>query len=287
MTNKFQDVINQATVLTDQTKTTLDTQFTPAPAGISLGRLVDYIEVGKQPRKAFKGESKDPAPQVYLTFELLSPKNIREVEIGGGKKKVADRITIAITLSLHEKAKFKKLFNKMRYGRDSITHMSQMLGDAFKITVVHNEVGEGENKKVYANITDSDGSFLIEAPYLRNEIEGTSQKANVEPAISDLRLFIWNVPTKATWDSIFIDGESTVKDDKGQEVKVSKNKFQNLIQSAVNFPGSPVESFLLGPDALPVDPNKLKSADTVVESTDSEVTPATSSADDIIAQLCI
>jgi hypothetical protein len=262
----FKALANRAAKRNDQTQTkTGGGDFTPPPAGTTLARFVDYIEVGLQKGGSWKGKEKPPAEKVFVTFELLGKNYLREIEVDGNKKTVADRITVPLKLSLHEKASFKKLFKKMTYGRQEIEHMSQMLGEGFKVTVVHNEVGEGDKKKVYANITDDDGNFLVDGPFKRDDLEGTSVKLKVPDAISNERMFIWDEPTKETWDSIFIDGEKEVKDDKGKTKTVSKNWIQNMITSALNFEGSPIQAFLEGSSDLPDDPEELEDSEEEVE----------------------
>jgi len=256
--SKFKDIANRAAKRNDQTVTKTNVDFAPPPAGATLARFVDYIEVGLHKQKAFKGKEKAPAHKVYVTFELLGAKYIREIDTDAGKKKVADRITVPLTLSLHEKASFKKLFKKMTYGRQEIVHMAQMLGEGFIVTVVHNEKGEGADKKVYANITDDDGNFLVSGPFKVDALEGTSTPLKVPPMLGTDRLFIWDEPTKETWDSIFIDGEREVKDEKGKAKTVSKNWIQGMITSALNFEGSPVQTFLEGSGGLPENPAELE-----------------------------
>ena len=271
----FKALANRAAKRNDQTQTkTGGGDFTPPPAGTTTGRFVDYIEVGLQKQRPYKGKEKPPANKVYVTFELLGKNYIKEIEVDGKKKEIADRITVPLTLSLHEKSSFKKLFKKMTYGRQDIEHMAQMLGEAFKITVKHNEVGEGDKKKVYANITDDDGNFLISAPVRKEEDEegnviGTKKLA-VRDSLSNERLFIWDEPTQETWDSLFIDGDREVKDEKGKTKTVSKNWIQNMITSALNFEGSPIQAFLEGSDSLPDDPEELEDDSEEVEDEDLE-----------------
>lgn len=270
---KFKDVANRAAKRTDQTQTKTGGEAFPIPAaGGALARLVDYIEIGVHPQKAFKGKAKAPAAKALLTFELTGPKYTREIEVDGVKKKVADRISLpAIPISLHEKAGFKKLFKKMTYGRQDINHMAQMLGDAFLLEIVHNEVGEGADKKVYANITDSDGNYLVSGPFEIDKLAGTTKKYKVPEAIGNERLFIWDEPTQECWDSLFIDGDREVKDEKGNTKTVSKNWIQNTITSALNFEGSPVQTFLEGSSSLPEDPSELVEDEEEYAELDSEV----------------
>lgn len=265
MTNPFSNVIEQVAEVVDHTQTSTGPSFTPVPEGASIARFVDYIEVGSQPQKPYMGKPKPDAAKAYVTFELYGPKPgqysedyVKEIEVDGTKKKVAERITLPLTISLNEKAKFKKLFKKMTYGRDNIKHMSQMLGEGFVVIVKHNVVGEGKDAKTYANITDEDGSFLVKSPYKVDELAGTQEALDVPDPVGNMRLFVWDVPTKETWDSIFIDGEREIKDDKGNVKVESKNWIQNTIKSAKNFEGSPVQTFLEGSASLPENPTELK-----------------------------
>lgn len=227
----------------DQTETTAggDYEYTPPPAGKTIGRLVEYIEVGKQPQKPFQGKPKPDAEEVWIGFELLHPKkNIREIEIEGGKQTVADFIRVRLTKKLGEKAKFKKLFNKMQYGREDKKHIAQMLGEAFILEIFHNT--NPDTKRVYVNL-DKDGEYGISAPFIIDPLTEERTDINVPANIRPLRLFLWDFPNKETWDSLFIDGTATRKVD-GKDVEVSKNYVQEKILSATNFEGSALHQML-------------------------------------------
>ena len=227
----------------DQTETTTggDYEYTPPPAGKTIGRLVEYIEVGKQPQKPFQGKPKPDAEEVWIGFELLHPKkNIREIEIEGGKQTVADFIRVRLTKKLGEKAKFKKLFNKMQYGREDKKHIAQMLGEAFILEIFHNT--NPDTKRVYVNL-DKDGEYGISAPFIIDPLTEERKDINVPANIRPLRLFLWDFPNKETWDSLFIDGTATRKVD-GKDVEVSKNYVQEKILAATNFEGSALHQIL-------------------------------------------
>ena len=236
--------LNQET-LTDQTKEQASQVRVPAE-GLAFARLVTYVELGVQV-SVWKGEEKT-APKVILGFELLSPKHMHE-----GKGDYLS--TGLITLSTNSKAKFFKLFNDMRYKREGIRHMSQLLGEEFLITVEHNTVGD----KTYANIKS------VAKPYIVDPVTGDEKKLSVPKATKAMQVFVWNQPTMECWDSIFIDG-SYQRDG----VDVSKNYLQNKILSAVNFSGSPVEGMLanLGLQQDAVDPLPCDTADEVEEVSD-------------------
>lgn len=251
-----------------QVVSTDDFSFDPPPAGVTVGRFIEYIEVGLHGQKPHKGKAKKDAEEVRVTFELLHPKkNIKEIEKEDGTKiTIADRITVKLRKSLHEKASFRKLFDKMAYGRQDIKHFAQMLGEGFVITVYHNEVDKDGKKRTYANIQAEDGSWAVGAPVVVDPITETSKKVQIPEALSGLRMFLWNHPTQETWDSLFIDGDKEIKDAEGGVTTVSKNWIQNLIMKAKNFKGSPVEDMLNG--AAVLDTADVEDAEESTEETD-------------------
>lgn len=255
----FKALANKAAKITDHNQTKSSTEFTPAAEGTTLARFVEYVEYGDQPQRPYKGQSKPPAAQGHAVFELLGSKWVREIEVNGEKKTIADRIKVPFTINLGARATFKKLYEKMRAGRDDINHISQMLGDGFKVTVVHNK--SEKNGKIYANIQDADGNFLIAQPVKNVENDEGEvidvKKLKVPEPLSDIRLFIWDMPTQEMWDSLFIDGEREVTGEDGKNKTVSKNWMQNLILGATNFEGSPIQTLLEGSDELPDDPEDL------------------------------
>lgn len=246
MTIDYKALADEAAEYENQSETTSgggDYEQREIPAGVTFGRLIEYIELGVQKQPSYDGKPKADADQVRITFELLHPKkNIREVEIDKVVHKFADKISITIKKSLHEKSGFTKLFTAMKYGRE-VAHMGQMLNEAFLLTVTHNKSKDG--KKTYYNL-QNDGVYGISAPVIIDPVAETSTPIPVGAALSPIRIFLWNKPTKATWDSLFIDGDRTVKDADGNEKQESKNWLQNKILGATNFAGSALEDLLSG-----------------------------------------
>lgn len=239
---------NLAAETEDQTVVQEHTEFERviAPAGVTTARLIEYIELGMREQKPYQGKAKPDAEEIRVTFELLGPKHINEVEIEGEKVKLSNLISIKISKKLGERAAFKKLFNKLSYGRADKKHIAQMLGDPFIVEVVHNTVGE----KTYANIRDKDGNFLINSPFIKDALTGetTDISKKVPASLRSPKLFLWDHPTKETWDSLFIDGTREVK--VGDKVEQqSKNWLQETIMSAKNFHGSPLYTMLNGVSA--------------------------------------
>lgn len=260
----MEELANQAAEMEDQSVAEEggDFEYELPPAGVTVGRLVEYIELGKFAQKPYQGKSKPPAEEVRLTFELLSPaKNIHEYEVEGEKRRRADRISVQLTKKLGERAGFKRLFDKMRYGREDKRHMAQMVGEAFIITVVHNK--SENNGKTYANIANvskAGRDWLIQPPFTIDPISGVKTNYPVPEALSPLKVFIFNSPTKGSWDSLFVDGTRTVKDEAGKETEQSKNWIQERILSSLGFKGSALELMLnnLTPGNLPITKEEVK-----------------------------
>lgn len=209
--------------------------YTPPPEGACFLRLVGYVEIGKH-RSTWQGNVKIK-DKVHLVFEL-SGKNYPPTETDNGP--VPARITVKETLSLSEKANFFKLFNAMRNGREDITHMAQMLGEGFIGRVYHSTFQGRDGKEVTIARLRNDAGYSIRPPYREDPETGESVKVRVPDAISQLRLFVWDLADKDMWDSLFIDGEY----DDGR----TKNVFQAAILEAENFEGSPIHQVLAGAD---------------------------------------
>lgn len=232
--------------------------------GVTVGRMIEYIELGKQPQKPYQGKAKPPCEVIRITMELLSPaKNIKEIEVNGEKMLVAEYITLQMAKKLGEKARFKKLYNKLVYGRP-IKHLARLLGDAFVITIVHNTVKkEGQPDKKYANI-EKDGEWLIGAPFALDAITGAKTAYNIPANMHPLKIFLWDNPTKETWDSLFIDGTREQKNADGTITQVSKNWLQEMILSATDYQGSKLQLLLGGVSStdLPMTEGELLPVDT-------------------------
>lgn len=229
------------------------------PAGPTPARFIGYVEVGKRKQKPYQGKEKPDSDEVRLYFELNGKKHRREIEVDGNKREVTNTLTVKITKKLSENAAFFKLFNKMRYGRDTVKHMSQMLGEGFLINVQHNqgEAKDGKPATVYANLKDADGNWCIGAPmYLTDPLDADSLAPLPVPEVTqNIRLFLWDKPSKKQWDSLFIDGTRKVKDAKGNETEVSRNWLQeDIVQNATNFEGSALQALLGGLGGLTLEP---------------------------------
>lgn len=210
-----------------------------APAeGKTTMRLLEYIEMGVQAGGMYKGKPKKPTAKVQVAFELLGKKHLREIENEKTKKTEVRgtyfRIFPNLALSLHEKAAFKKLYNLLRnsYSNpDEITHMSQLLGEAFAGKIRNNVSGD----KTYSNLTDEQQNFSIGAP-VKEEVDDDGEVISVKKlSVPELtmtpKLFLFDAPTKEDWESL---------DEKTQE----------RIKKAENYKGSAVELLVEGGDKI-------------------------------------
>ena len=232
--------------------------YEPPAAGPTRLRFVSYVELGKQKVKSMGKEV--VKERVLLTFELSGPKHQPTVNDDG--EKIPHRISIEESLSLNEKANFFKLFGRLNYA-GSAQHIAQLLGSAYKATVVHRKYAKaGEDKAdqtkwtgIAAELKSKADGYTIQPPRYEDPETGDVLPLAVAPAITPIKLFLWNFPDMEQWASIYIDGEYPErKDDKGVVTAKakSKNVFQNRIKSAVNFQNSPIHVLLAG-NGAPLD----------------------------------
>lgn len=200
------------------------------PAGYAMARLVTYIELGQQPQE-FQGKAKAPAREVRLGFKLF-----------GGEDNCYDgRFISTFDLSLQNNIKSgaKRLFNKLNWEGD-MKHFAQALGRAYLVPIT-----------VAVNATTKKESNRLNIDGILPPIDVVSKSKYPIPEIedADLKYFFFDKPTTETWASLFVEG--TWDDGK------SKNRTQEKILSALDYPGSALESLISGvvlPDLSPDKP---------------------------------
>jgi len=207
-------------------------------AGIAFLRLLSYVELG---RFESKNPTHKPALKTILTFELSHPKH--QIDIDG--KKVNQTIQVRVNKGTTSKSGFRKLFKVMNAACGG-THkgFASMIGQPMLGEIYHNEVGEGDKKQTYANL-DLDGAWSMKRPVKIDEISEEETSIAIPELQGTPSLFFWENPSlsdeqvKETWDSIFIEGEREVEDEKTKEkVLKSKNWIQELIQTNIEWEGS-------------------------------------------------
>jgi hypothetical protein len=129
------------------------------------------------------------------------------------------------------------------------THFVEMIGEAFMGTVYHNISGEGEKAKTYANL-DLDGAWSLVAPVQLDVLTNTSSPIPIEELDGLPRAFLWenesidDETVVAMWNSIYIEGEREVDDEKvaGGKRTVSKNWMQERIMENLEWEGSTTQA---------------------------------------------
>lgn len=238
-------------LLPDQTEDTGSNYvYEPPAAGPCIARFVSYIETGMHEQRAYQGTPKPPAREVILQFQLLGKKHAKEIEVKDENGQMQKRIVypvvkIAMPIMSSPKSNFMKLMSKMVYGRE-ITHMALMLGEAFKVTVIHNKSKGADGKEViFANLKDGEGTWHIGAPVIQKFDEETGDAIgdpvpiNAPQATVDFRLLIWDKVRIEMWNSIKIEGTYKKNDE-----DVSKNWIQDRCRSALDFEGSALQLLL-------------------------------------------
>lgn len=250
MSQSVLDLANSAAEFDDQSVTTTGGfDFVPPVEGVTILRFVEYIEIGAQPQKPFQGKAKPDNLETFLGFELLHPKHIQEyTDAAGITQKVPHFVRVRIAVKTGDKARYKKLLNKMAYGRD-IKHMAQMLGEGFIADIFHYKP---DDKRVYANL-DKDGEWSLRAPFSVDPLTEAKTAIPIPQPTKPLRIFLWKRPTPETWASLYIDGTRTVKTEGAPDKEVSKNWLQELIGKAKDYSGSALEAMLNNLGGLSVD----------------------------------
>jgi len=223
------------------------------PEGFAMARMVTYIELGMQPQE-FGGKAKAPAPEVILGFKLF----------GGPDNCYDGRFlsTFPIALGNNTKANAKITFDRLNW-QGNMKHFAQALGRGFLVPVT-----------VHTNETTKKQSNRLNLKGILPPIDPVSKGAYPIPEVTadDLKYFFFDKPTKEMWDSLFVEG---TYDDGG-----SKNKNQDKILTALNFPGSPLEQLISGV-VLP-DPGSVQA---VPASDSASVTQAGTSAPEVPAAI--
>lgn len=190
------------------------------PKGTYYGRMVEYIELGKKiPMNAGKPTGKPAVLNVRTGFIIYTP--------DGGIKRINP---FPMAVSSFEKAKFKQLFDKMNVD-GTMKHLAQALGKPMAFEVEQHTTKAGKT----LNVIEFSGTRPLP------KFDPNTGAPIVLPELDEqfLRLFLWNNPTKETWESLHIEKNNFIQED---------------ILAAVDFEGSALQQLLMGgvpsPEAL-------------------------------------
>lgn len=234
------DVVN---TLGDQSKETVGREsilLKPEAAGKCALRFVGYIETGTKSTPAKGNIPAKTADNILLQFEVVTPRHTitKKDDKTGEEYVIRDTMTVRLRKGSNPKSAFMNFFKRMDYGR-GLTHMTQMLGEAFVGEILHTKDEKGDIK--YANLHDGEaGIYTIGAPVVIDPMTNESTKLAIPEAKGKLRCFLWNNANQAMWDSLFY------KEDKSEESWMHK-----AIREADNFNGSPAQALLGGIADLP------------------------------------
>lgn len=193
------------------------------PKGAYNCRMIEYIEFGKwTPMHQGKPTGRPAALNAKVQFCFYGP-NGEEVYVR----------SLRMPISNSEKANAKKLFDRMNYG-GQLKHLAQGLNQCYRMEL---DVVEKDGKEYNTMVFET----LSALPKFDPETGEAIKLPDFDP--TKLKLFLWNAPTKESWDSLFIEGT----DDKGK----SKNYIQEDILKAVDYPGSPLQQLIEGGLPMP------------------------------------
>lgn len=211
------------------------------PKGWAFAQLVEYIELGHQPQE-FNGKAKDPALEFTLGFALSGhapnpdkPGEMLSYSNDDGTPYVLRPYSMA--MSRNEKARAFLLFKAMNW-KGTAKNFAQLLGQKFLVEIVHEPKSKADQKLVSRiNLKNIMPPLVTVGPQ-------AGQPYPIADAPDEMyRMFLFERPTKAAWDSLYIEGQYEAKDGKPAQ---SKNRIQETILGALNFQGSPLQLLLAG-----------------------------------------
>lgn len=243
--NQFLADINAVAAYVDMTRTTQGGgDYTPPPAGPCRLRLVGYVEIGSHMTKGYQGTPDKVKHQARAFFEVSGPKH-PPVE-RDGKQFPCAVVGLHLGISLHEKASFKKLFDRLNY-KGTATHIAMLLGEGFRGNLVHREYKGADGKPRTALELKNAEGWQIFPPRVEDVETGEMREVSVAPALTPLKCLLWSRPTRQQWESIHIPGEyPAVLGEDGSVIRParSKNYLQELCKVAENYESSALQALL-------------------------------------------
>lgn len=224
--------------LEDLTNPTTTTGRPIPEAGTTRLRFVEYIETGMRTTEFSQPggkKKKTTAPRVRFTFEL-SGKNHAPMEFDGVQ--VPHTLSIRSSKGTNSKSGYIKLFKSMVGDVSNATNYIALVGDGFQGKVQHREFDKTDGTKgKAAHLGSATDGFTITPATYEDPETGETKTLKIDEPISPIRVFIWDRPSLAQWDSLYIDGTW----DNGD----TKNEHQETIKRAENFVGSPIYNLLI------------------------------------------
>lgn len=240
------------------------------PEGRALVRPFMYIEVGSH-IESYQGKPKPAAPYFRIGFKVVGGigKNLE----GKVEKYVLEdgRFPELVpffktALSFTEKAKTPKWLAALNKVGETKTHMALKVADAelYYLDIGVKTKDDGKHVNTY--------DFALLQPAIKfiedEETGAVTEKLVTAPklAASDMMILIWDLATKAQWDSIYIEGTWSKKDKDGNVIETgSRNKYQEECMTATNWEGSVLRGIAGGIKMPDLDVEKPSSVPEVPE----------------------
>lgn len=236
---------------------------TPPQPGPALLRLREYIELGMV-QEEFDGKpKKNLSHKCKVVFEIVhAVDGSHAINKEDGTFVRNKEITLYLNRSFNDRAKFRKLFNKLNYAgavpvvKGECPSLHHFLGQGFLATISLN-VSE-KTGKTYVNI-DKDGEFTVGRPAVpvtdaMGVPTGEVNEIDVPMMQGEQACFLWGSDVsdemlQAMWDSI--DRGTYEKDGETLSRSFERMDIMNP-ELNVQWLGSR-EQLLLAPDALDAD----------------------------------
>lgn len=249
MTNAFNPLANLQSLVqgavavqrTDMTETSTGGAFESIvlEKGSYNCQYTEYVEYGKR-TPMYQGKPTDRPPVLNVKVGFL---------FHDGQGNSVRIRSLRLGVSNSEKAAFKKFFDRLNMNGD-IQHAAQKLGQGFRMEV---DVIERDGKKYNTMKLETLSPLPKFDPNTGDKIELPELKPE------DVKIFLWDNPTKETWDSLYIEGTN-------EKTGKSKNFIQEDILQAVDYNGSPLQALLEGgvpsPESLATPAPAAPTADT-------------------------
>ena len=142
--------------------------------------VVQLIDLGLQPQKAYQGKDKPPAQEIMITYELS---DCFMVDENGDELEDKPR-WVSETLPLYglfaDKAKSTKRYYALDPNEDFEGDFSKLVGMACNVTIVNNEGKDGKgNARVYSNVGNVAAISAKKAAQM-NEIKNATKVFDLE-----------------------------------------------------------------------------------------------------------
>lgn len=194
--------------------------FTPPAEGVTRLRMVGYVETGVH---TSGGQYPKTKPRAEIMFELSGPKH-EPKKLDDGTV-IPFRVTVKEIVGTHAKNGYIKLFNLLNVDGDARNYLDLLLDKAWRGEVSYWKFKKGDKEVAIAQLKKG-GVYNIKPVVYQDEETGETRQVAVPPALSPLRVFLWDDGDLDQWDTL---------------LEYQKNK----IRESEEFVGSPIYNALV------------------------------------------